>query len=752
MRNKFYIFGTFLYAYRYLVLIFFAVLVGIAIPYVPHAISQFSTTGFTDPTSQSAMASSFLDNKLLYQHNRFIVVYESKTSFTKRPALFTEIKNSLEPLNNFYIRNQIIYPDSNTQQISKDKHTAYAVVILKGKKDLSEERLKEFIAQIKKPPNLTMLIGGQQILMSDTKQQTQKDLIKAEYVATPVAVITLLLVFGSLAAALVPMVLDGICAVFIIALLYFLGQLLTLSVFTFNIALLLGLCLSLDYALFIISRFRDEIAQTNDIKQALAITMSTAGQAVFFSGLAVLISLSALLLFPINILMSVGVGGMTAVAVAVLVSIIVLPAILAILRQRINFLSIPFINNRGAQHPNRFWNWLVKNVVKRPWTFLICILLILIFLGSPLLSIKLGISDYRTLPKSLPSRQVFDLFEQKFSETQLSPIYVIATAKNGKILSTKSISSLYNFTQTLSKNKSVERIDSIVTTKPQLQKQQYQQLYIQGKPTWSKELKQLMTLTTKPNFTTITIISKFPADSKETKKLIEDIRAKKLSGLELQVTGTSATSIDVLHKIAHVFPYALLWVIVLTYLSLLILLRSIFLPIKAIIVNMLSLFASYGVLVFIIQEGHFARFLNFDPLGFVDISLMIIIFCALFGFSMDYEVFLLSRIKERYEQTSNNVQSIIYGIVNSSKIITSAAIVVILICFSFLIADTLMVKAFGLGIAIAIFIDAFLIRTLLVPALMTILGRWNWYLPHWLNRLLPKLTFNPKAKPTKKTS
>jgi len=175
-------------------------------------------------------------------------------------------------------------------------------------------------------------------------------------------------------------------------------------------------------------------------------------------------------------------------------------------------------------------------------------------------------------------------------------------------------------------------------------------------------------------------------------------------------------------------------------------LRSLFLPIKAIIVNVLSLFASYGVLVFIIQDGHLSHLLHFQAQGLIDISLIIIIFCALFGFSMDYEVFLLSRIKERYEQTGNTNRSICYGIIHSSKIITSAAMIVIFICFSFIAADILMVKAFGLGIAIAIFIDAFLLRTLFVPAFMAILGKWNWYLPKWLDNILPRISFNPKDK------
>jgi len=192
-------------------------------------------------------------------------------------------------------------------------------------------------------------------------------------------------------------------------------------------------------------------------------------------------------------------------------------------------------------------------------------------------------------------------------------------------------------------------------------------------------------------------------------------------------------------SVREAIPYAILWVIVFTYLILLILLRSLFLPVKAIIMNVLSLSACYGALHLVFQEGYLHHLLNFEPQGMLDVSLLVIIFCALFGFSMDYEVFLLSRIKETYEHRHNNERSIIFGLEKSSKIITSAAIIVIVTCMSFLFAEVLVVKAFGLGIAVAIFIDAFLIRTLLVPSTMILLKDWNWYLPKWLDKIIPKL-------------
>ena len=741
----FYRFGKFIHKTRWIIILAFVAGFSFCIPYLPKIMSQFTNTGLVDPHSQSAHTKDYLEANLGYQHNRFIVMYQGKQKFTKDSSFNREIHKSLDGLKGFTRQYEILYPEDNKEQVSKDKRSAYAVVMLKDNKNLPDYALNKLKSKIKKPEGLTMLIGGEPVFQADMQKQTQHDLIRAEYIATPVAVITLLIVFGSVTAAFIPMILDAVCAIFILTILYFLGHRLALSIFTINIALLLGLCLSLDYALFIIYRFREELAEGRPVVEALAMTQATAGKAVFFSGLAVLISLSALFLFPINILFSVGVGGVTAVAMAVLVSIVLLPAILGILKTKINFLPIRLVTayngtNRG------YWLWMVGKVIRYPWTFFISMMLVLLVMSYPVLNIKIGLSDFHVLPKTMESRQVFDIIDTDFNPHTLTPIVVLVKTP-GKFLADRNISNLYNLTTNLSRNASVDDISSIVNTDPKLSKSQYQQLYTGPKQYQSDEIKKLLKFTTGNNFSIATITSKYASTSEQSEALVKKIRATKMGkGFRLSVTGVTANTLDVIHRIAILFPWALLWVIVLTYMVLLILFRSIVLPFKAIIMNMLSLSASYGVLVFIIQDGYLASLLNFDPQGMIDLSLLVIIFCALFGFSMDYEVFLLTRIKEYYEQTGDNNKSIIFGISHSSKIITSAAVVVILICFAFLSADILMVKAFGLGIAVAIFVDAFLIRSILVPATMALLGQWCWYLPSWLDKILPVLSFNPEEK------
>lgn len=750
-QDLFYSFGNLIYKIRYFIVIFWLALIAICIPFTPKIMEPFKAIGFVDPDSESAHANKILNDELGYSYNQYIVMYHSDKMFATQPKFIHEMKQSLSGISKIPVKHQIIYPEDNDKQISKDKHTAYAVILFKGQQEADVELLKQFKSVVKQPNGLTMQIGGEPIFLDDTKAQTQIDLYRAEYVGTPIAIITMLIVFGSVVAACVPIVLAGICAFLILMSLFFVGHLISLSVFTMNIALLLGLCLSLDYAILIINRFRDELALGCSAEEAVAMTQATAGKSVFFSAIAVLISLSALLLFPINVLFSVGVGGIAAVAVSLMVALLLLPAVLAILNKRLNWLPIPFIKQNNLNE-NPYIRWFLNKVVKYKYLFFIVVLFILLIVGYPFLNVRFGISDFRILPPSLESRQVFDQFADEFGESRLAPIVAIIKTSKGNILEKNNIDHLYHLADTILLDPRVDQITSIVTTDPRLTKKEYEMLYApEQRSHLPAEMKKFLTINTHDEFTTFTIFSKYPSYSSVTTNLIKELRLTKPDHhLTIEVTGASANTIDVLKRISATFLYALLWIIAFTYLILLFFLRSIVLPFKAIFTTILSLFASYGLLVIVIQQGYLHELLNFEPQGMLDISLLIIIFCALFGISMDYEVFLLTRIKECYEQTGDNIKSIVFGIDHSWKIISSAAVIVILLCFSFMSAEILLVKAFGLGIAAAVFVDAFIIRTILVPATMAILGKWNWYLPKWLDYILPKITFDPERYLIKK--
>lgn len=737
--TKFYRMGKCLYRFRWSVIGLWFVFVLACLPFLPNIVAPFKTTGFVDEQADSTKAEQYLTKKLGYNnYNKFVIIYNSKSIRSSDPVYISKIKKSLLGLKDFPIKHQIILPVDNKKQFSKDKHTAYVVVMLKKTEPINDALLQQFKDAIKTPKGMSIQLGGEPVFVESVNQQTQEDLFNADLIATPVAIITLLLVFGSVMAAILPVFLGGATALIILTLLFSLGHLFTLSIFTLNIALLLGLCLSLDYSLFIISRFRDELAQREDLAEAIAITQATAGKAIFFSGLAVFASLSALLLFPVNILFSVAIGGLTAVFVAMLMAITLLPAVLSVLNKRINCLSLRLFKKK-ENNSFSFWHWIAESVVKRPLFFFFSTLLFLMMLGYPFFSTQLGISDYRILPKESEDRRFFDIYAQKFKEQELTPIQLLVRTHTATVFSRQNLSKLYDLAHKLKANPSVDQVNSIVTTDSRLSKANYYLLYKFPKKL-NEGLKTLLATTTGSYLTVMNIVSKNANNTPETKSLIKKMRNLSAShGMSLQLTGTPVGNSDVLATITRILPYALLWIIVFSYLILLVLLRSLFLPFKAILMNILSLSACYGALVLVFQEGYLHQFLNFEPQGMLDISLLVIIFCALFGFSMDYEVFLLTRIKEAYDVSGDNEQSIVFGIEHSSRIITSAALIVIVICCSFLVADVLMVKAFGLGIAIAIFVDAFIVRTLLVPATMALVKSWNWYLPKWLDKILPKL-------------
>jgi RND superfamily putative drug exporter len=657
----------------------------------------------------------------------------------------------------------VVLPSVNPRQVSVDYRTSYVVVTFALDGETATKLLPQIRPLIKQPPSLTMTIGGGLAFYEDVELVSQRDLQRAELIAFPVAIVALVLAFGSVVAGGLPVAVGGVGVLVILASIFGLAHLTDISIFAVNLATLLGLGLGLDYSLFLTSRFREELARGRTNEEALAITLATAGKAVAFSGLTVLIGLSGTLLFRINILTSVGIAGFVVVIVSVLAAITLLPAILTLVGARINALPVSGLFRRkqantsyipGRQEGHGFWAWLAHLVMKRPVSIFVPVLALLLILGLPFLNVKFSSPDASILPTDVPSRQAFDILRSQFNESEVTPILVAVQAPaNKNILSPDNIYYLYDFAQAVQKDPRVARVDSIVTFEERLTRTQYQLFYSDPSKVQDIILRQFLQSYANENVTLISIVSKYPPTSDETKALVQKLRNSTIGNdLTLQVTGGTAGIMDVVDGIYKTFPLAALVIVLATYFVLLILLRSIILPLKAIMMNALSILASYGALVYVFQEGNFSNLLNFQPLGLIEPSLPIIMFCTLFGLSMDYEVFLLSRIKENYEHTGDNTASVAMGLQKSGKIITSAALIVVLVCLSFVTADIVLVKALGLGVAVAVGLDATIVRALLVPSTMRLLGNWNWYAPAWLLRILPQAqleteNFTPATKP-----
>lgn len=725
MNRFFYQLGLLAYRFRYAVIVIWLLGLLSSIPVLKHIMEPFQSSGFENIKSQSYETDKLLADTVGYNKHRILVLFKKESDTVSNFLMEKEVDKALSKLDHVAYAHKVLF--------QKGKNSTLAIIAFKDDIDLIGEDIQALKDLIKKPKHLNIYFGGDDVFVETVNKQTEKDLFRADMIAAPVSVITLLFVFGSFTAAFMPMLLGGCCAMMMFSMLYHLAHHFDLSIFTINIALLLGLCLSLDYALFIICRFREELHEPKqNIQTVIARTMATAGKAVFFSGLAVFASLSALLLFPINILISVGIGGLTAVFLAVIGAITLLPALLSVIQKGIDFGTI----FKTGFHQNRFWHRLASTVIARPLLFVIFGLSLLVTLSLPLQNLKLGISDYHILPEKSEGRAFFNQYAKVFDENSLSPITVVFES-NTPILSEKNIKAVYEVIDEIRDIKAVKKVEGYLSWLPTKSLEEYQKLYALDDKNLPPDIRKMLATSVSKHVSVIQVISHYSSESKATQDLVKELRNIHHKGLDIHVTGVPATNTDVFDGIKKESPKALRLIMLVTFLVLMVLLHSIFLPFKAIVMNLLSLCATYGVLVYVFQDGHLHQFFNFEPQGSLDISMMVIIFCALFGFSMDYEVFLLSRIQESYQKHKNNKLSIVFGIEHSARIITSAALIVIVLCSSFLVADVLMVKAFGLGIAVAIFIDAFIIRTFLVPAIMTLTESINWYFPRWLSKLFP---------------
>lgn len=717
----------------------------ICVIFLSQAKKPFVIGGISDPRAESSLAMDIMTNQLAYGGSRVFVLYQSSALTAQDPQFKSQVSKSLSGLDKFPIQHRIISPYQNSHAISPDQHAAYAIVIFKESPDEISTHMRQFHQDLGKPDSLKMYVGGQPSYIDDVNKLSEESLLRGEMIAFPLCLIVLVVVFRGFVAALLPIALGMINTAIILTLLYVIGAYLELSIFVLNVATILGLAFSLDYTLLISYRFREELFHHHTTSEAMRITRATAVKSIFYSGLAVMISMSSLLFFPVNVLFSIGMAGVVMIIVVVVSAMSLLPAILHLLGEKVNAWPVPFLSAAFSEkQESGFWYRIATIVMKRPVLFLVPTTLFLLFLGYPFLSVIPNRADSSILPASTESRQMLDVFAKYFNANELAPINIVLYSPQANILSYNNTGDLYDFAQRLLHDPRVANIVSAVTFDPKLNKFKYQDMYyFLARSSLDKDLQTYLHETTNAHYTVMSVISKYPVNDERTFDLVRAIRSMQASPyISHMVTGNSAIIIDTIKSVYAMFARLIIIICVITYVVLLFLLRSLALPLKAIIMNFLSLCVCYGMLVFIFQEGHFSWLLNFTAPGYTDFNLPILLFFSLFGISMDYEVFLLTRIKEVYEQTGDNTLSVSTGLQRCARIITSAALLVVIVTGSFVTANIIFVKAFGLGIALAVGIDATIIRMLLVPATMRLLGKWNWYLPRWLDRIMPKLEFH----------
>ncbi len=730
--------------FRWLIVGLWMVAITIALPFAPQATQVLHSGGFVSPDFESERAIDLLVQKLHFNPTIVQVIFTSQRYSAVSQAFMQEAQRALTGVQGWSEVSGVISFTDNPRQISFDRHAAYVIVLLKPDPDSAPKLLPELEHRLQSVPDLQTHIGGGPVFFADIQLVSERDLRRAEILAFPFALIALLLVFRSVIAAAFPALVGGGAVIVALALIFGLGHLTTLSIFVLNITTLFGLGLGVDYSLFMVSRFREELARGRSVDDAVTICVATAGRTVTFSGLTVSIGLLGLTFFRINMLHSVGLGGILVVVLAVLAAITLLPAALAVIGTRINALPVRIPNFRkraeetfagtahampGSLEHRGFWYRLSHIVMRYPVRVFVPVFLLLVALGLPFLGVRFSAPDASILPTDVPSRTAFDLEASRFNDRETTPV-LMAVQTRGDILSPDNIRKLYFYVQRIQADPRVARVDSIVSADPRFTLDQYELLYTHPQLIADPYLSALVKASVAGNTMEMLVISKYEMLDQRSQALVQAIRnTPPGGGITVLVDGGTAGDIDYVNSLYTDFPKAVVVVALTTYIVLLLLFRSLVLPLKAILMNTLSILASYGALVVIFQDGFLHQVLGFTPLGFVEASSPILLFFALFGLSMDYEVFLLSRVQEAFWQTGDNTRAVALGLQRSGGIITSAAIVVVVVSASFATADVILVKALGLGMALAVFLDATFVRALLVPATMRLLGNLNWWLP-----------------------
>lgn len=672
------------------------------------AFGKLQTGGFEDPADESTVAQDVISENFDDQADVVILARVAEGDVDDAATADAGKELSDELASDGELTNVISYWTAGAPSLRSDDGTeALIVANLAGDADDIADRYSGDYGP------LEVTVGGSAIIEEDLPAQVSQDLAVAESIAVPVILILLVFAFGSLVAAMLPLVVGAIAIFGTFAELSILGSVTDVSIFAINLTTALGLALGIDYALLMVSRYREELATGASVRDAVVKTIETAGRTIIFSGLAVAAALAALLLFPLFFLRSFAYAGIGVVVIAVAGALIVLPALLAVLGPRVNAGKLPWSRSvtRGSAAP--FWGRLASGVMRRPVVTGGAVAVLLLVMAAPLLRIDFGTPDERVLPTSAPSRQVGDSLRGNFSGDDTAAITGVTT-------STIANDQLSGYATALSELTGVHRVETGVGTFVD------GQLAADPAPTAAF---------TSGDATRLSVV--IPADprSEEAKDLVAAVRAvPQPAAAEFLIGGDTAILIDSLDSIGEQLPYAVGMVILTTLLVLFLFTGTLVQPIRALITNGLTLAATFGLMVLIFQDGNGAGLLGFTPMP-LDMAMMVLLFCIVFGLSMDYEVFVMSRIKERRDAGATIEDSTIGGLTHTGRIVTTAAALIAVSFFAFVTSEVSFLQLFGLGAGVAILLDATLIRGVLVPASMRLLGQRSWYAPPVLRRL-----------------
>jgi trehalose monomycolate/heme transporter len=664
--------------------------------------------GFDAPNSQSQHEASLATSTFGRDAGDVVVLYSSKTLTTASPAFRAAVTHALAALPHSRVASYATYWSTRSPQfVSASGHQTYAVLELAGSGDTARQDSYDAIKSQLGAAGLRAQVGGVVPTDETIDQQATANITRAEGLSFPILLILLLVIFGSLTAACLPLVVGALGILGSFTALRLLTMVTGVSVFSLNITTILGLGLGIDYGLFLVSRFREELHKQPTVQDAVARTVATAGRTVLVSGVTVAIVLASLMLFPETILRSIGYGGVATVLVDMLGALIVLPALLAVLGPKVNALRVRrFVQRPPAAENSGGWYRLAHSVMRRPLLYAVPIVVLLLSLGSPFLKVAWGGVDSTALPASAAPRVVTEALNRDFPGNPTAPIEAIVQFPGPSTDRAARGAELASYASRL---REVPGVTGAQVTGVRGDVGRVDVRY--GSGPYSSQARAIV-------------------------GQVRDVAPP--AGATAQIGGQTAALADELSSIGHTLPWMGLAVVIATFLLLFLAFGSLVLPLEAIVANTLSLSAMYGVVTWIFQDGHLSGLLGFTPNGTISPTIPVLMFAIMFGLSMDYEVFLLSRIRERYVATGDNTVAIASGLQRTGGVITSAALLLVIVIGMFSISSITFIKLLGVGMIVALILDATLVRMLLVPATMRLLGNANWWAPAPLRRFHAK--------------
>ena len=746
-RSLFYRLGSFSVRRKWIVVAIWVAAIVVAGPQLAKLQGRLSNGGFEVPGSQSDRVRLALerDFKGQYQFNDLLVFRSDKIKATD-PAFRAVVLATTEAISKAPGVGAVADPYAALERsMSPDGHTLISSVGLTDSQDdalAHDPELQAAVERTSANSDVEVLLTGSAPFYAEFSKTTTHDLERAERIALPVSLLILILAFGSLVAAGMPLALALISLAVSFGIISAVAANTTVSLFTQNIASMIGIGVGIDYSLFILTRYREELRAGRVRIDAVGEAIATSGKAVFVSGLTVVVALSGTLLVNLAAFRSMGFGAMIAVAVAAAAALTLLPALFGIVGSKIDSLSL---KRRGRAEAGGMWHRWATLVMKRPWVFLIGALAFIALLAAPAAHLELGSSGPGILPEDSSPRRALELVAEAFGAGSGGPIQIVIDQSFD--VRNEGFTAIHAIVAKIAEDDEVVRVESIATLGPSRTRDEARSMVSspQAKPFADRMISPDGTSTL------LTVISRHDPISAEAQDLVKRLRSELPAilpeGATLSVGGDPGLNLDIDTEIQEALPRVVGLVLALSFIVLLVFLRSILLPLKAILMNTASVAAAYGLVVYVFQDGHGEKLLSFTSQGHVESFLPLFMFCILFGLSMDYEVFLLARIREEYLRTRDNTEAVGWGLERTARIITSAAAVMVTVFGAFAFASLIPIKAMGFGLAAAVLLDATVIRIILVPATMRLMGDWNWWIPRWLDRLLPHVSLEGTSPP-----